>query len=78
MIAAIGRCPPEDVGGPWGYAEFLDAINDPEHERHGEFSEWIGDDFDPSTVDTNRLAEEVAELARRWSRTPRVKRKKAT
>jgi hypothetical protein len=25
LIEATGRCPPEDVGGPWGYAELLDA-----------------------------------------------------
>lgn len=39
-------CPPEDVGGVWGYAEFLEAIADPEHERHGELMEWAGE-FDP-------------------------------
>jgi len=27
-------CPPEDVGGPWGYAEYLEAIADPDHERY--------------------------------------------
>jgi hypothetical protein len=40
-------CPPEDVGGVWGYVEFLDAINDPEHEEHDSYLEWVGDDFDP-------------------------------
>jgi hypothetical protein len=39
LIAAAGRCPPEDCGGPWGYAEFLDAIRDPAHERHAELKE---------------------------------------
>jgi Plasmid pRiA4b ORF-3-like protein len=34
LIEATGRCPPEDIGGAWGYAEFLDAIRDPKHERH--------------------------------------------
>src|SRR5690242_19255324 len=29
LIEAAGRCPPEDVGGPWGYRDFLDAIADP-------------------------------------------------
>jgi hypothetical protein len=28
-IEASGRCPPEDIGGPWGYAEFLEAIANP-------------------------------------------------
>ena len=29
LLEASGRCPPEDIGGPWGYAEFLEAIHDP-------------------------------------------------
>jgi hypothetical protein len=45
LIEAKGRCPPEDVGGPWGYAEFLEAIADPGHERHRELKEWFDDDF---------------------------------
>ena len=74
LIEATGCCPPEDVGGPWGYAEFLEAINDPKHERHAELTEWIGDEFDPKVVDADRLAEDVAALAKRWSRKPAAKR----
>ncbi|ABQ30022.1 IS1096 element passenger TnpR family protein [Acidiphilium cryptum] len=36
LVEATGRCPPEDVGGPWGYREFLDVIADPDHEEHAE------------------------------------------
>ena len=43
-------CPPEDVGGVWGYAEYLEAIADPDHERHEEFLEWSGP-FDPEAFD---------------------------
>lgn len=47
-------CPPEDVGGVWGYAEYLEAIADPEHERHEEMLEWIDpldpDEFDPGNA----------------------------
>ena len=39
-------CPPEDVGGPFGYQEYLEALTDPKHERHKEFMEWSGS-FDP-------------------------------
>lgn len=39
-------CPPEDTGGPWGYAEYLDALTDSDHDRHDEFIEWCGS-FDP-------------------------------
>ena len=42
LIDATGRCPPEDVGGPWGYAEFLEAIGDPKHESHAEMVRWVG------------------------------------
>ena len=76
LIEAKGRCPPEDIGGPWGYGDFLEAIADPGHERHGELREWFADDFDPHVVDVDGLAEDVAELARRWSRQPAVKRRR--
>jgi hypothetical protein len=44
-------CPPEDVGGPYGYEEFLEAIADPKHERHAELLQWIGGKFDPEEFD---------------------------
>lgn len=34
LIGLQGRCPPEDVGGPPGYAGFLAALADPAHEDH--------------------------------------------
>jgi hypothetical protein len=44
-------CPPEDVGGTRGYAEFLLAIEDPEHEEHDRYLEWIGGRFDAKRFD---------------------------
>lgn len=29
LLEATGRCPPEDIGGPWGYQEFREALADP-------------------------------------------------
>lgn|GEM_PF-2017722 len=40
-------CPPEDVGGIWGYYEYLQAISDPTHPEHAIMLEWGGHDFDP-------------------------------
>ena len=75
LIEATGRCPPGDVGGPWGYADFLEAMNDPKHERHAEFAEWIDEDeFDPTAVDADQLTERVAQLAKYWARKPASKR----
>jgi hypothetical protein len=34
LVRAIGACPPEDVGGFPGYADFVDAMADPKHEEH--------------------------------------------
>ena len=76
LIDAVGRCPPEDVGGPWGYAEFLEAINDPKHERHSECAEWAGQSFDPTSVDAEKLAQAVEKLARQWAPKTVVKRTK--
>ena len=74
LIDAKGRCPPEDVGGPWGYAEFLEALGDPQHERHDEFREWVGEEFDPYVLATDILSAEVAALAKRWARKPATKK----
>ena len=46
-VSGARRCPPEDCGGPHGYAELLDAIRDPTHERHDELVDWLGGPFDP-------------------------------
>lgn len=70
LVEAAGRCPPEDVGGPWGYADFLDAIADPDHEQHDDIKEWYGEDFDPEDVPIDRLKADVASLATKWNRAP--------
>ena len=76
LIEAKGHCPPEDVGGPWGYGELLEALADPSNERHGELKEWLADDFNPDVVDIDWLSKDVADLAQRWSRQPAVKRRR--
>jgi hypothetical protein len=77
LLEANGRCPPEDVGGPTGYAEILEAINDPQHERHDECMQWMPENFDPAIANVDWLADELTILARRWSpkRPKRVKSK---
>ena len=40
-IGGKGACPPEDVGGPIGYADFCAAINDPGNPEHDEMTEWV-------------------------------------
>jgi len=45
------RGPPEDVGGPPGFMEFLEAVLDPGHEEHARMTEWCGGQFDPKDID---------------------------
>jgi hypothetical protein len=42
-------CPPEDCGGTGGYAEFLEAVKNPDHEEHDDYLDWLGRPFDPET-----------------------------
>jgi Plasmid pRiA4b ORF-3-like protein len=60
-------CPPEDVGGVWGYSEFLEAIADPKHERHGELLEWIGGEFDSEDFDAKAATIAMMKAIRRSS-----------
>lgn len=53
-------CPPEDVGGPWGYAEFLEAIADPENSQHEDMLEWVGGEFDPEAFDLEMVNHRLA------------------
>ena len=56
-LCAKGKraCPPEDVGGMWGYGTFLEAIRDPRHEEHASYLEWIGGGFDPEAFDLDAI-----------------------
>ena len=60
-IKAKGACPPENVGGIWGYYNFLEALNDPNHLEHEDYKDWVGGDFDPTAYnieETNQLLSE--------------------
>lgn len=50
-LAGANACPPEDVGGYPGYAEFLEALADPTHEEHAHMLSWAGGAFDPAAFD---------------------------
>ena len=54
-LAGKGACPPEDCGGPWGYASLKETIADPSDEEHERILEWLGledpSDFDPAAFD---------------------------
>jgi hypothetical protein len=53
-VAGAGACPPEDVGGPHGYADFLEIIRNPRHPKHRSTLKWVGGSFDPKGFRPNR------------------------
>jgi hypothetical protein len=55
-------CPPEDVGGIWGYVDFLEAIGNPEHSQHEELLEWIGGEFEPEAFDLEAVNRALAKI----------------
>ncbi|MDR1534203.1 MAG: plasmid pRiA4b ORF-3 family protein [Planctomycetota bacterium] len=62
-------CPPEDVGGVWGYEEFLKALAKPHLKKNKELVEWYEADepFDSERFD---LAKVNDRLAKEFSRVP--------
>jgi hypothetical protein len=54
-LTGKGRCPPEDCGGVWGYADLRETLADPVHEEHADMLEWLGldsaEEFDPIAFD---------------------------
>ena len=68
-----GACPPEDVGGIFGYQEFCEAIKNPGHARHKEFSDWyehidfFTKPFDMSRFNKDQINVELNKYLR-WSR----------
>jgi len=58
-------CPPDDCGGIPGFYNLLDALADPNHERHEELRDWIGDDFDPNAFSVELVNQKLAPKRRR-------------
>lgn len=50
-IDGQNACPPEDCGGPSGYADLLDVLADPAHDEYEHMRGWVGGPFDASEFD---------------------------
>lgn len=54
-IAGKRACPPEDCGGIWGYADFVEAVQDSRHPEHNAMRDWVGRPFDPEAFDIDAV-----------------------
>ena len=62
-LAGERRCPPEDVGGIRGYADYLEAMFDPNHAEHEERMMWRGP-FDAEEFSVEKVNQELAKQFR--------------
>ncbi len=61
-IAGEGACPPEDVGGPEGYADLLDVLRNPTHEDYQHMVQWCGGPIDPQYFDLEKTQRRLSKI----------------
>ncbi|MDQ0569955.1 hypothetical protein QFZ42_001789 [Variovorax paradoxus] len=61
-IDGENACPPEDVGGPPGYMDFLEALRNPTHAQHEDMWTWWGGPFDPLGFSLNEANKAIRKL----------------
>ncbi|WP_439576397.1 plasmid pRiA4b ORF-3 family protein [Elioraea sp.] len=65
LVDGARRGPPEDVGGPPGYLEFLKAATNPRHRRHKEVIAWYGGAYDPDDIGDLAVRVRIGQIAKR-------------
>jgi len=55
-------CPPEDIGGPWGYTDFIETVLEPAHPEHEDMVEWVGGEFDPEAFNIDEINENLKQI----------------
>jgi hypothetical protein len=59
-------CPPEDIGGIWGYYDFIQAMADPKHEEHERYLEWYGEQFSTDQFDPAQATRQMTKGLPNW------------
>jgi hypothetical protein len=63
FIAGERTAPPEDVGGPPGFMDFVEAIANRRHPQHKDMVRWYGGPFHPTDFDEVEIAARVRDMA---------------
>jgi hypothetical protein len=58
-------CPPEDCGGPSGYAHLLKVLASPKSREHADMKEWVGGKFDSTRFDLAAVNKRLAAYSKR-------------
>jgi hypothetical protein len=78
LIECLGgerACPPEDCGGPGGYARMLEILLDPSHDEHREMKQWVGRGYDPEKFNLEATNRKLAALSKTVDRRRRARRR---
>jgi hypothetical protein len=58
-------CPPEDIGGVYGFADYVEAITNPSHGSHDDYLESYGP-FDPTEFDAAKATRRMRKGLPTW------------
>lgn len=75
-LAGENAAPVDDMGGIWGYYNYLEALQDSDHEMHEHAVEWLGKDFDPVYFDLDAANKRLKSTFKPMPKKPRKQRKK--
>ena len=64
LVDGARQAPPEDVGGPPGFAAFLAVMMDDRHPDHQELIEWYGGIFDAKDMQLEKVEAMLARIRR--------------
>jgi len=66
-VGGENACPPEDIGGIFGYYEQLEILKDRAHPEHKEVKEWMGR-FDPASFSIEAVNQSLRAFFRKPAR----------
>jgi hypothetical protein len=64
-IEGARACPTEDVGGVYGFADYVEGITNPSHSEHDDYLEWNGP-FDPAEFDAAKATRRMTKGLPTW------------
>jgi hypothetical protein len=74
-LAGENAAPLDDMGGIYGYYQYIEALHDDTQDRHEQALEWLGEDFDPARFDLVRANQRLTSCFKPVPRRPRKSRK---
>jgi hypothetical protein len=55
-------CPPEDVGGVWGYQHLTEVLQTPDHPERDDLMNWVSEGYDPEYFSCEAVNKELQQL----------------